>query len=649
MQDLTRRAALRGGVGAGLSVAVSSLLAPPATAAVAHRVRVTTGSAHGASRTSVRAAFHVPARGNLLLAVVAVDGSAGTYRAPAGWRVVFQRSGSSVSLAALSRIATGVEDAVTLRWSTSSPGGSWLVAEYTGISGTDPLGPVRCPAYSDETRTSMAFGLPAAEAPSIQLAVFALDATDPLPGSGGTEFRPTASGWDWVATSHAASQPRCPATALTEYGARLATGTDLPRTTFTWRRRDQAIGAVLQLNTGVAPPVPRLVSRWVGAVTPTGATVAVTLADASTARLLVSADPAMDTGVTASPPATPDAHGTAKLTVTGLSPGSRYHYAVEVDGVVDAAQVGNLRTAPPDAASFTFAFGSCCDSAGAATFGEIRSHDPDFFVHLGDLHYADIAANDPAAFRERYDAALASAYQGPLYANVPTVYTWSDHDFGPSNSGGSSPSKPAAQATYRQYVPAYPLPSTTGGIYQTFTYGRVRFIATDNRSYKSDRLAPDDAAKTVLGAEQKRWFTDTITEAPEPVVVWLNENPWIGAATAGSDTWSGYTTERAELASFFEASGKQVAIVSGDMHALAADDGTNSPGGVPVFHAAPLNGPSSAKGGPYSAGRYPSTVTRVQQYGVMRVVDTGGDITLQFTGYEVGGSARITYTHTFAG
>src|SRR3712207_6932497 len=55
--------------------------------------------------------------------------------------------------------------------------------------------------------------------------------------------------------------------------------------------------------------------------------------------------------------------------------------------------------------------------------------DPDFFVHLGDLHYGDIAGNDPAAYRAQYDTALASAHQGPLYAHLPTVYTWSDHDF----------------------------------------------------------------------------------------------------------------------------------------------------------------------------------------------------------------------------
>jgi alkaline phosphatase D len=190
---------------------------------------------------------------------------------------------------------------------------------------------------------------------------------------------------------------------------------------------------------------------------------------------------------------------------------------------------------------------------------------------------------------------------------------------------------------------------THRGIYQTFSYGRVRSIATDNRSYKSPRSVVDGTGKTMLGAEQKQWFKDTITTATEPVLIWVNENPWISPPSQTQDYWGGYTTERTELANFIAASGKKLAIVSGDMHALAADDGTNSPGGIPVFQAAALRGSSSHKGGPYTYGPLPSTVgLAVQQYGVMSVLDTGAEIALRFTGYQAGGIAALTYTHTFS-
>src|SRR4028118_732714 len=141
MPELMRRAALRGGLGAGLAVVLPSVVsATSARGAVDNQVRLTTGSAYGASRTSVGVAFPVPAAGNLLLAVVSVDGSAGKFKVPAGWKLVFQRVGTSVSLAAFCRVGTGSETAVTVSWSTSSPGGSWIVAEYTGLKGTAPLG-----------------------------------------------------------------------------------------------------------------------------------------------------------------------------------------------------------------------------------------------------------------------------------------------------------------------------------------------------------------------------------------------------------------------------------------------------------------------------------------------------------------------------
>jgi alkaline phosphatase D len=643
--ELTRRATLQ----AGLAVALSPLLsAPAARAAVANRVRLTTGWAHGAARTSVTATFPAPAAGNLLLLVASIDGSAGQFKAPSGWKIAFQRMGTSLSLATLYRVASGTETAVTLPWTTSSPGGSWLVAEYTGINPIEPIGPKAVPAYSDVARTSMVLNPPAAATESIQLAVFGIDAMNAVSsGSGGTEFRPTAPSWDWITTSYAATRAECPATALTEYGAPLATGDNLPGSTFAWSRRDQVIGAVVQLNTGLGPPT--VVSRWVGAVTATGATVVTKVSNVSSARLKVSTDPALSASPAFSPAASPDANGMVRLAVNGLAPNTQYYYAVEIDGTVATTKGGRFRTAPAAAGSFVFAFGSCCNSPNASIFSEIRSHDPDLFIHLGDLHYSDIGVNDRGAYRAKYDTALASTHQGPLYADVPTVYVWSDHDYGPKEGDGSSISKPAAQETYRQYVPSYPLPSPTGGIYHTFAYGRVRFIATDTRSYRSPRTAIDNASKTMLGAEQKQWFKDVITNATEPVVIWINESPWVSPASRSMDWWGGYNTERTELGRFIAESGKNVAIISGDMHALAADDGSHSPGGAPVFHAAAFTGKSSHKGGPYTIGPIPSTVgVPVQQYGVMRVSDTGAQIALQFTGYQAGRVAALQYTHTFA-
>lgn len=64
----------------------------------------------------------------------------------------------------------------------------------------------------------------------------------------------------------------------------------------------------------------------------------------------------------------------------------------------------------------------------------------------------------------------------------------------------------------------------------------------------------------------------------------------------------------------------QLVILSGDAHMIAVDNGTYSPGGIPVFHAAALGRPGSIKGGPYSHGAFPGT----GQFGTVEIRDTPG-------------------------
>ena len=182
----------------------------------------------------------------------------------------------------------------------------------------------------------------------------------------------------------------------------------------------------------------------------------------------------------------------------------------------------------------------------------------------------------------------------------------------------------------------------------------MRFIVTDQRSASSPATQKDNASKTKLGTAQKNWFKQELINARDngfPLIVWVCPDPWIGAAVAGDDTWAGYTTERTELANFIRDNRvSNVVLLSGDMHGLAVDDGTNSDyatgGGAPltVLHAAALTSNGSLKGGPYSGGVIPGT----QQYGIVEVYDNGGDsVACRFLGKKVGEGTKLT--HIFSG
>jgi phosphodiesterase/alkaline phosphatase D-like protein len=340
-----------------------------------------------------------------------------------------------------------------------------------------------------------------------------------------------------------------------------------------------------------------------------------------------------------------------KLSISGLTPNTQYYYGVVIQGFLQLAGRGQFKTYPQTAASFTCAFASCAKTGSNSTvFKDIKNLNPLFFIHMGDLFYGDITTNDVNLYRTNYDKVFNAANQADLYRNVPTVYMWDDHDYAGNDSNANTVARPAARAAYKERVPHLNLPgalTTDGGIYQSFVCGRVRFIVTDLRSEKFL-----NSQWKMMSQTQKDWFYGELLQ-PEPFKVWVNTVPWIGAVTT-DESWmgTGYSVEREEIANFIKNNGLEgkVAIIAGDMHGIAIDDGTNSDyatgGGakIPVFQAAPLDRDASTKGGPWSLGSFTNGLIG-NQYGVMNVTDTGGSaITVEWLGKR--GTATLV-SHTF--
>lgn len=371
---------------------------------------------------------------------------------------------------------------------------------------------------------------------------------------------------------------------------------------------------------------------WAGALTPTSIRVnARATHDTTQVRLHVSENPDFSEARVSGWYTAAQAinNRVVSIPMQGLTPGTSYHYAIEVDGQLDLPMQGRFTTPVSSPLSFTFAFASCADTgANNAVFDTIRQHDPLFFMHMGDFHNEDIGVNDIGLFRAAYDLVLASPAQSALYRDVPIAYMWDDHDYGPDDSDCDAPGREASRLAYQEYVPHYPLPAGSGDvpIYQAFSIGRVRFIVTDLRSERTAFTEPDTPDKSMLGRLQKPWFEDELLAANGvyPVIVWVNTIPWISEAS--HEDWSRYTFERQEIADFIRNNGIQgLFMISGDAHMLAIDDGTNSDyatgGGAPfpVMHAAAMNAVPHIKGGPYSEGAYPGT----GQFGLMTITDDG--------------------------
>lgn len=406
------------------------------------------------------------------------------------------------------------------------------------------------------------------------------------------------------------------------------------------------------------------VSAVVGAVTPTTARVTAKV-DNGPVRIATSLNSDLSSP-TFHGPETVDADGVATVDLTGLSIDTRYFWAVEDNGALDTSITGQVLTDPlvGDPASFTIAL---CGDAGldpdvpgvAGDAPERLSNHPVHdtirsralaanwrrTVHLGDICYYDLGSGNhglssaatAAQYRSMWDDILSQPVQAALYRDVPWVYIWDDHDFGPNNSDSTAPGRDNAVAVYRERIPHYNLgsESSTGAVFHSFQIGRVLFVVSDTRA---DRLSP-----TMLGDEQKSWLNGVLGASNAELLVWLMPTPWIGLA---SDTWAGFEDERAELVQMLDDRGwlGRTCMVSADKHVLALESGSGGNeafGGFPIMLCASLDASPGTTTDQYDLGMRPGR----NQYGTLAVEDGGNQIQVTLTGW-IGESQWSSHTFT---
>lgn len=303
---------------------------------------------------------------------------------------------------------------------------------------------------------------------------------------------------------------------------------------------------------------------------------------------------------------------------------------------------------PPQTQTFKMGFGSCINPypSDSNALAQCATMSPDYFYQAGDIWYDDGGSDFVAHYNTQisqpgYSSLLnALAAKGPL--SERHIVNWSDHDAFANNATGSSFGPP--NTAYRQLFPSVPVPSN--GIYRAIEIGRVLFLLTDERTFKSPNSDTDNSSKTVLGATQKQWFKNQIAQSTHALIVVLGDIPITTPTQTGDDAWAGYNTERNELAAALNASSSTIIRLSGNMHALAAT--SNTYGYDRAWQAAGLNQVTKVSSGGDGLGKsYPLNGSsgegvRKQMFGMVTFTDDGSQITVSFEGYEATSASAKT-------
>ncbi|AOT09318.1 alkaline phosphatase D family protein [Pseudoalteromonas luteoviolacea] len=173
------------------------------------------------------------------------------------------------------------------------------------------------------------------------------------------------------------------------------------------------------------------------------------------------------------------------------------------------------------------ALGSCFKTKGdmPQALAKLISHQPDLFLWLGDNIYAD--TTDMDTMRQKYDDKKRNIdYQKFLAANIPTMATWDDHDYGANNDGKHYPQRAASQKEYLRHFDAPaddPRLNGQAGVYEAQMLGpaneSTHVITLDARYFRSPTFTNYGACEgdktTILGEQQWQWLEQQLNTPSE--------------------------------------------------------------------------------------------------------------------------------------
>lgn len=308
---------------------------------------------------------------------------------------------------------------------------------------------------------------------------------------------------------------------------------------------------------------------------------------------------------------------TVKVDAQNLTPNTTYFYRFKALDAVSAT--GKTKTAPQEAKTLKFAVVSCSNYEWGYFNAYARiAEEPDLnaVIHLGDYIYeygpgsygdmSDERTHIPDReiisledYRDRYAQYRLDPDLQAVHATHPFIAIWDDHEItnnaykdGAQNhqedEGDYKTRSATARKVYYEWMPIREQET----LYRTFSFGNLAdLIMLDERlagrTKQADSLTDPslkDASRTMLGATQYHWFSETLKNSKAQwkiignQVIYSYLNWGHKSFNINLDAWDGYPEEQQKVADIITSNAiKNVIFITGDTHTAWALEATNNP------------------------------------------------------------------------
>jgi alkaline phosphatase D len=235
------------------------------------------------------------------------------------------------------------------------------------------------------------------------------------------------------------------------------------------------------------------------------------------------------------------------------------------------------------------AFGSCASQDKPQPILDVAvSHQPDYFIYLGDNIYGD--SHEPDTLRMKYARLAEKPEFLRLISKTRVLATWDDHDYGWNDSGRHYPEKKISKSIFLDFwnEPPESVRRHRDGIYASYNeevHGhKLQIILLDNRTFRDNLRKYDPSVKleksyfydldylphatsdsTLLGEQQWQWLEEQLRQPADIRII--GSGTQFGIEFNGYEAWANFPHEQQRMLDLIKKTkANGVFFITGDVH-----------------------------------------------------------------------------------